>query len=69
MLCLSRNKGEHLVIADNIIVKVLEVRGNLVRIGVSAPKEMVIRRGERRPETEREKLIRQGALRPKERKP
>ena len=46
MLILTRKPGETLVIGDNIEVTVLEVRGNQVRIGVSAPKDMIVDREE-----------------------
>ena len=39
MLALSRKKGEALVINNNIEVTVLEVKGDQVKIGISAPKE------------------------------
>ena len=46
MLALSRKKGEALVINNNIEVTVLEVKGDQVKIGVSAPKEVPIYRKE-----------------------
>lgn len=46
MLALSRKKGEALVINNNIEVTVLEVKGNQVKIGISAPKEVPIYRKE-----------------------
>ena len=46
MLALSRKKGEALVINNNIEVTVLEVKGDQVKIGKSAPKEVPIYRKE-----------------------
>ena len=46
MLALSRKKGEALVINNNIEVTVLEVKGDQVKIGIAAPKEVPIYRKE-----------------------
>lgn len=46
MLALSRKKGESLVINNTIEVTVLEIRGDQVKIGISAPKEVPIYRKE-----------------------
>ena len=46
MLILTRRVGETLTIGDNIEVTVLEVRGGQVRIGVSAPRDVVVNRKE-----------------------
>jgi carbon storage regulator len=46
MLVLSRKEGSHLVIGDDIIVKVTKIRGNRVSIAIDAPPEVSIRRGE-----------------------
>lgn len=46
MLALSRKKGEALVINNNIEVTVLEVKGDQVKIGISAPKEVPVYRKE-----------------------
>ncbi len=46
MLALSRKKGEALVINNNLEVTVLEVKGDQVKIGISAPKEVPIYRKE-----------------------
>ena len=42
MLALTRKKGEALVLNNNIEVTILEIRGDQVKIGVSAPKEIPI---------------------------
>lgn len=46
MLILTRNVGESLIIGDDISVTVLGVKGNQVRIGVNAPREVPIHREE-----------------------
>lgn len=46
MLILSRKPGESLVIGPNIHVKILEVKGDVVKIGIEAPKELPVHRRE-----------------------
>ncbi len=46
MLILTRRVGETLVIDDDILVTVLSIKGNQVRIGVNAPKEVSVHREE-----------------------
>ena len=46
MLALSRKKGESLIISNNVEVTVLEVKGEQVKIGISAPKDVPIYRKE-----------------------
>lgn len=46
MLVLTRHIGENLVINDNIIVKIVAVKGGQVRIGIEAPKDVSVHREE-----------------------
>lgn len=46
MLALSRKKNEALVINNNIEITILEIKGDQVKIGVSAPKEIPVYRKE-----------------------
>lgn len=55
MLILTRRVGETLVIGDNVTVTVLGVKGNQVRIGVNAPKDVPVHREEIYERIKREK--------------
>ena len=46
MLVLSRKKNESIVIGDGIVVTIVEVRGDKVRLGIEAPKEVPVHRRE-----------------------
>ena len=46
MLALSRKKNEAIIINNNIEITVLEVKGDQVKIGISAPKEVPVYRKE-----------------------
>lgn len=46
MLALTRKKGESLVINNNVEITVLDIRGDQVKIGISAPKDVPIYRKE-----------------------
>jgi carbon storage regulator len=46
VLVLSRKRGESIIVADHIVVTVLEVRGSRVRLGIKGPKDVPVHRQE-----------------------
>ena len=46
MLVLSRQCDEKIIIGDNIVITVIEIRGNKVRLGINAPTNISVHRGE-----------------------
>ena len=46
MLILTRRVGESLIIGDDIVINILGVKGNQIRIGINAPKEISVHREE-----------------------
>lgn len=46
MLALTRKKGESLVINNNIEITVLEIRGDQIKLGITAPKDVPVYRKE-----------------------
>ena len=46
MLILTRRIGENLMVGDDVTITVLGVKGNQVRIGVNAPKDVAVHREE-----------------------
>ena len=46
MLVLSRKKNESIIIGEDIVITVIEVRGDKVRLGIQAPREVPIHRSE-----------------------
>ena len=55
MLVLSRKLNEQIVIAENIVITVVNIRGNKVRLGIDAPKEVPVHRKEVYEAMQREK--------------
>ena len=47
MLLLTRNVGDKLIIGDDVTVTVLGMKGNQIRIGIDAPRDVQIEREER----------------------
>jgi len=62
VLVLSRKKNESIVINDNITIMVVEIRGDKVRLGVEAPKEVPIHRREVYDAIQREREINPGKV-------
>lgn len=46
MLVLSRQRDESIIIGDNIVVTVVDIRGDKVRLGINAPTEISVHRQE-----------------------
>lgn len=46
MLVLSRKSGERIVISDDIIIRVVEIKGDTVRLAIEAPRQIPVHRGE-----------------------
>jgi carbon storage regulator len=63
MLILTRRVGETLMIGDEVTVTVLGVKGNQVRIGVNAPKEISVHREEIYERIKAEDLLKDGTNR------
>lgn len=50
MLVLSRRKSERIKLGDSIVVTVIRVAGDRVRLGIEAPSDVVVLRGELEPQ-------------------
>ena len=46
MLVLSRKRNEQIVIAENVVITVVDIRGDKVRLGIEAPKDVPVHRKE-----------------------
>jgi carbon storage regulator len=46
MLVLSRRVGERVVMSDGVVLKVIEIRGHALRLGIEAPASVTVWRGE-----------------------
>ena len=66
MLILTRRVGETLMIGDDVTVTVLGVKGNQVRIGINAPKEISVHREEIYERIKREQETQEGEAQPVE---
>jgi len=56
MLVLSRQRDESIVIGDNVIITIVDVRGDRVRLGIEAPREVSVHRREVYDAIQRENL-------------
>jgi carbon storage regulator len=68
MLILTRRVGETLIIGDDVVVTVLGIKGNQVRIGINAPKEVSVHREEIYQRIQQEKNATPGEAVPVEKK-
>ncbi len=57
MLVLTRKRDESIIIGDNIIITVIGIRGDKVRLGIEAPKEVSIHRQEVYEAIQRENIL------------
>lgn len=46
MLALTRKVGERIIIGDNIVITIADIRGDSIRVAIDAPKDIKIYRGE-----------------------
>jgi len=59
MLVLSRQRDESIIIGDNIVVTVVDIRGDKVRLGIQAPPEISVHRREVYEAIQREKKMKE----------
>ena len=56
MLVLSRQRDESIIIGDNIVITIVDIRGDKVRLGIEAPKEVPVHRQEVYEAIQRERI-------------
>ena len=56
MLVLSRQRDESIIIGDNIVITIVDIRGDKVRLGINAPTEIPVHRREVYEAIQRENL-------------
>jgi carbon storage regulator len=57
MLVLSRQRDESIIIGDNIVITIVDIRGDKVRLGIEAPKEVPVHRQEVYEAIQRERAL------------
>lgn len=57
MLVLSRKRDESFIIGDNIVITIVDIRGDKVRVGINAPTNVPVHRQEVYEAIEREKKV------------
>ena len=57
-LVLSRHKNESLIVGNDIVITVIDIRGDKVRLGIDAPRDIRVDRSEVREAIEREEAAR-----------
>ena len=60
MLVLSRHRDESIIIGDNIVITVVDVRGDKVRLGIDAPTDIPVHRQEVYEAIQRERKAQEG---------
>ena len=68
MLVLSRQRDESIMIGDNVVITIVDIRGDKVRLGIDAPREIPVHRQEVYEAIQRENL-RASQLDPKDTEP
>jgi carbon storage regulator len=68
MLTITRRPGERIMLGDDVVIEIVEVSGTTVRVGITAPRELVVYREElwERVRRENEEAVRSA---PKEKPP
>ena len=69
MLVLSRQRDESIMIGDNVEIIIVDVRGDKVRLGITAPKEIPVHRREIYDAIQREKAEKKEAEKQQEKEP
>jgi len=69
MLVLSRQRDESIMIGDNVEIIIVDVRGDKVRLGITAPKEIPVHRREIYDAIQREKAEKKAAEKQQEKEP
>jgi len=69
MLVLSRQRDESIMIGDNVEIIIVDVRGDKVRLGITAPKEIPVHRREIYDAIQREKKEKEGPQKDQQEKP
>jgi carbon storage regulator len=64
MLVLSRQRDESIIIGDNIVITIVDIRGDKVRLGIEAPTEIPVHRREVYEAIQREQKAARGSDRP-----
>lgn len=64
MLVLSRQRDESIIIGDNIVITIVDIRGDKVRLGIEAPTEIPVHRREVYEAIQREQKAARGGSRP-----
>ena len=62
MLVLSRHRDESIMIGDNIVITVVDIRGDKVRLGIAAPTEVPVHREEVYQAIQREMATKRAAV-------